>query len=208
MKKRIGSLTWVGFTLILLGYLMVWLPNPAAGFALTGIELGEWVKFLPAVQAGDIGPRELFYLPPITLGLMMALVTSAWSNRRWQTWAMRGLAFVVSWLAFTAIETIRFEGTAQWGLRMTWIGMVALAGVVAARLRQRRSPTWIPRTLIVFGAVVGTLLPATVFFPIRDLVSGILGMPLGVGVGFWFNVLGHILAAIGVVWGWPAAQDA
>jgi len=41
-----------GFTAILLGYLLVWLPHEAAGLSFIGIELGEWVKFLPQVRSG------------------------------------------------------------------------------------------------------------------------------------------------------------
>ena len=41
----------LGLTAIFIGYLTVWLPNELAGLAFLGVEIGEWVKFLPAVQA-------------------------------------------------------------------------------------------------------------------------------------------------------------
>lgn len=198
--RRTESLTWAGFTLILLGYLMVWLPNPAAGLALTGLELGEWIKFLPEVQSGAAGPRELFYVPPVTLGLMMVVVTCSWPNRRWQTWGMRGLGLAVSWLAFPAIEALRFEGISQWGLRVAGIGLVAAASGGAAWVSRRRPTSRLPRWLIMALALSGALLPLWLFFPIRDMVSNILGMPLGIGPGIWFHVLGHLLV-VGGVWG-------
>ncbi len=198
--KHTASLTWAGFTLILLGYLMVWLPNPAAGLALTGLEIGEWIKFLPEVQSGAIGPRELFYLPPITLALMMTLVTCSWPNRRWQTWVMRGLALAVSFLALPSIEAIRFEGLSQWGLRVAAIALVAAAVAGAAAMSRWHPAARLPRWLVIALALLGALLPLWLFFPIRDLVSNILGAPLGVGPGVWFHVLGHLLAA-GGAWG-------
>lgn len=198
--RHTASLTWAGFTLILLGYWMVWLPNPAAGLALTGLEIGEWIKFLPEVQGGVVGPRELFYLPPIALALMMILVTCAWPNRRWQTWGMRGLAVAISLLAFPAIETIRFEGVSQWGLRVAGIGFVAAACAGATWMSRWHPGSRLPRWLITLLALLGALLPLWLFFPIRDLVSNILGAPLGVGPGVWFHVLGHLLVAAGV-WG-------
>ena len=44
----------IGFALIFVGYLSVWLPNKAAGLAMLGLEIGEWVKFLPEVQFGQL----------------------------------------------------------------------------------------------------------------------------------------------------------
>jgi hypothetical protein len=69
------------FTAVFIAYLMVWLPGPAAGLSLLGVEMAEWIKFM------GMGPtRNWFYLPPITLGLMLALWTVGWANGRWQTW--------------------------------------------------------------------------------------------------------------------------
>ena len=59
-----------GFTVALAGYFMVWLPQPAAGLSFIGLDIGEWIKFLPQVQSGEAGiNRNAFYLPPITLSL-------------------------------------------------------------------------------------------------------------------------------------------
>ncbi|MFZ0547082.1 MAG: hypothetical protein WAM60_16675, partial [Candidatus Promineifilaceae bacterium] len=74
-SRRYYPLLWVGFTFILAGYLMVWLPQPVVGLSLLGVEMGEWVKFLPQIQAGLLPDRNLFYLPPILLGLMMVVWT-------------------------------------------------------------------------------------------------------------------------------------
>ena len=100
-KREAQSLLLVGFTAVFSAYFLVWLPGPAAGLRFIGLELGEWVKFL-----GMGSSRNWFYAPPITLGLMLAVLTVSWSNARWQTWAMRGLAAAVSLLAFPAYEDI------------------------------------------------------------------------------------------------------
>jgi hypothetical protein len=89
ISRRVYPPLWLAFTMILAGYLMVWLPQPVVGLSLMGLEMGEWVKFLPQVQAGSLPDRNLFYLPPITLSLMMIIWTAGWPNRRWQTWAAR-----------------------------------------------------------------------------------------------------------------------
>ena len=48
------TLVRLGFTIILLGYFMVWLPNRLAGLSFIGLEIGEWVKFLPQLRSGQI----------------------------------------------------------------------------------------------------------------------------------------------------------
>ena len=81
------NLLFLGLTAILAGYFMVWLPGPSAGLQLIGIEVGEWIKFL-GIGAG----RNWFYLPPIVIGLTLALLAATWPNGRIQTWMARGLA--------------------------------------------------------------------------------------------------------------------
>lgn len=67
------------------------MPGPVAGLQLIGLEMGEWVKFLPQVQAGQINvSRNLFYLPPILLGLLFG--STVILATRWPTWVVRGLA--------------------------------------------------------------------------------------------------------------------
>ncbi len=80
---------FLGLTAILVGYFLVWLPGPSAGLRLIGIELGEWIKFL-----GVGSRRDLFYLPPIVVGLVLGLVAATWPNDRPQTWLARALAVV------------------------------------------------------------------------------------------------------------------
>jgi hypothetical protein len=181
-----------GCTVILAGYLMVWLPHESAGLSFIGVEIGEWVKFLPQVQAGQITPgRDLFYLPPITLGLIIALFTSGWPNRQGTTWLMRGLAVLVSLLAFPSIDAIRFEPASEWLLRLLMIGLVivvALASSVISRLDRR-----IIWATIVLIALFGCLLPSWTFFAVRPAVVELFHAPVGPGSGVWLNATGHLL---------------
>jgi hypothetical protein len=81
----------LGAVLILVGYFHPWVPHPAAGLAITGFEMGEWIKFTSAAQS--VPPtvsRSGFYWPPFVAVLGIA----AWAGavRRG-----RGRSFV--WLA-------------------------------------------------------------------------------------------------------------
>jgi hypothetical protein len=203
----------LGFVAILLGYFLVWLPQPAAGLSFIGLEMGEWVKFLPAMESGGASGRNVFYLPPITLGWMMALSTTGWPNRRWQTWAMRGLAFLVALLAFPSIESLLTESPNQWMIRLLMVGSVLLAIILSSvwsRLPfgKKDDSSW---SVILVVALLGALLPTWVYLALRPLVDPIIGQEVGIGVGAWLNLAGHLtvgLAALAVLSRRPAKQSA
>ena len=190
--KHAETLLFLGLTAVFVGYLTTWLPGPVAGLQFIGVEMGEWVKFLGVGQS-----RNLFYLPPITLGLMIALLTAGWPNGRWQTWAMRGLAVAVSLLAFPALEAIRDEPASEWRLRLQLIGLViavALA-VGAGRRHWQTSLAWLPWLLLALLGVAGAALPIWVYQSVRPVVSRAVGLPVGIGLGVWLNGGGHLLVA-------------
>lgn len=188
----------LGYTVILLGYLVAWLPNEAAGLSFLGLELGEWVKFLPQVRSGEVAAdRNLFYLPPITLGLMLALWTMGWPNSRWQTWAMRGLAVLVAMLSFPAIEAVLEESPDQWLLRLVMILLVVTVALLMAFLprRSRRQGQAIQWGIMLVLALVGLTLPTWAYLAVRPAVTQVLAQEVGVGSGVWLNAIGHILVA-------------
>jgi hypothetical protein len=159
------------------------------------LEMGEWLKFF-----GVGARRDIFYLPPITLGLMLALWTMRWQNGRWQTWAMRGLAVAVSLLAFPALADLMGGARHEYLLRVQLIGLVVVVaglGGLAARWRETAVMGWLPWLLLLMVGLVGGVLPAWYYLgEIRPYVSQIIGVPLGIGPGVWLNTLGHLLIAI------------
>ncbi|HEX6383546.1 MAG TPA: hypothetical protein VF177_02645 [Anaerolineae bacterium] len=197
VSQRAEMLLFLGLTTVFVGYLTVWLPGPVAGLQLIGVEVGEWVKFLGVGQS-----RNLFYLPPITLGLIMAVLTAGWPNDRWQTWAMRALAIAVSLLAFPAVEAIRDEPASEWRLRLQLIGLVVVVALIigAGRKQWQTSFAWLPWLLLIFLGVAGALLPVRTYLWVRPVVSLALGLPVGVGLGVWLNGGGHLLVAAVSLW--------
>ncbi|MEW5986159.1 MAG: hypothetical protein AB1791_05965 [Chloroflexota bacterium] len=188
-------LLWqLGLTTVLMAYFLPWLPHPAAGLSFIGLEMGEWVKFLPQVQAGEIAPgRHLFYLPPITLGLILALLTATWPNGRWPTWAMRGLAVAVSWLAFPAVEELALER-----IRLLGIGLVILVTILSSFAAQwpGRWLSLLLRLLVVIAALAGAVLPTWAYLAVRPAVSQVLAEGVGIGPGVWLNLAGHLMVVI------------
>ncbi|MCB8965998.1 MAG: hypothetical protein H6665_00380 [Ardenticatenaceae bacterium] len=182
--RRGEQLLVVGYTAVFIGYLSVWLPGPAVGLQFLGFEIGEWIKFL-----GVRGSRNLFYLPPITLGLLLALWTVSWP-RRWQTWAMRGVAVAVSLLAFPAIEAILGEPPSEWLLRLLLIGLVVFVALLGRVLhRWPQVAAWLMLAL----SLIGVLLPTWRYLTLRPYLTDVLGVPIGIGLGVWLNGAGHLL---------------
>jgi hypothetical protein len=78
---RLRHWLWLALLLIGAGYFAPWVWHKDAGLIQSADDLGEWIKFLPAWQAGQLPVlRELFYLPiwltSIGLGLLAGRITS------------------------------------------------------------------------------------------------------------------------------------
>lgn len=193
------TLIKLGFTVILLGYFMVWLPHKLAGLSFIGLEIGEWVKFLPQMRSDQIAvDRNLFYLPPITLGLILTLWTAGWPGRRWQTWATRALAVLVAMLALPAVEAVLEEGSDQWLVRLALVLFVALVAVLVPLLQRLPGGkglivAW-SATLVI--ALIGLALPTWAYLAVRSAVAELLADEVEIGPGLWFNGIGHLLVAV------------
>ncbi len=186
----------LGFTAILVAYFLIWLPQPVTGLSFIGLEMGEWVKFLPKGSAGDLTYlRNIFYLPPITLGLMMILWTVNWTDKRWQTWIVRGLAVAVAFLALPSIEVILDEPVSEWLLRLLMV-LCVLALAVISPLFKRLAPgsvetgSWV---LILLLGLIGLIFPTWIYASLRDLIGDLLQTAIGIGPGVWLNAAGHLL---------------
>lgn len=183
------------FTAILAGYLSVWLPNEAVGLSFIGVEIGEWVKFLPQMQSGEIAvPREFLYLPPISLAFMMMLFSATWREAGRRAWTMRGLAFLVALLAFPSIDAIWFEPASEWLARLILVaavGVLALAGNLLQRMPERL--LWLMMALV---GMAGALLPITALLAVRPAVELLLQVQVSIGIGAWLTAAGHLLVFV------------
>ena len=201
-KPQTQTFFLLSFTTILVGYFMVWLPGPSAGLQLLGFEMGEWTKFF-----GLGVKRNWFYLPPITLALSMLFFTVGWANGRLQTWLFRGVAVVVSLLAFPALEDLM--DPTSWRDYVSRVVAIGLVVVVAGLLTFFGGRKWpwllsVSRILLMVAGLVGFILPTLIYLEVRPYVSDLLRLQLGYGPGFWLNGVGH--AALVLLAGWQLAK--
>jgi len=160
--------------------------------------MGEWLKF-----TGLGARRDIFYLPPITLGAMLALWTVTWPSQDRRAWTVRFLAIAISLLAFPAVQDITGPVREQYTLRVLLIGLVILATVMCGFWQPQGVAQRLPWLFMAVLAVIGLLLPVWMFWQIRPFLSELFGQPVRAGMGLWLNGLGHglvILASSHAVW--------
>ncbi len=108
----------LGALLAFWGYVGPWVDHRVAGLAILGLDLGEYVKFLPMVRGGTTSLwREGFYLPLVAISLALSLCV--WRPElRWQR-------PVVAWLMIA----------------------VQVLGAIAAALNML-PPAWTPQRML------------------------------------------------------------
>lgn len=185
-----------GIGLTFVAYFMVWMPNDAAALSIIGQEIGEWVKFLPEVRARQVAlGRNWFYAPPLTLATLTLIWTRNWPGR-WQSWLMRFVAFVLCWPAVPVITLILNEPRSEWILRVGLVAVIGILGLTVGwlnRLTQR-----VLLICVVLLGVVGGLMPLLAYMAHRPIIAQYLNAPVGVGIGVWANLIGHLLLCSGV----------
>ena len=178
------------------GYFGPWVPHRAAGLVILGLDLAEYVKFLPEVISGQITlTRELFYVPLFAASLSAGLLAG---RRSLPTLGRALLALTAIPLALTMLPpawsptSLR---TPEYRLQVLAIGaclLTLLPGILLTR--------HLPRRLVLFViALLGlaaALAPANSFLLVRPAIAVVYNHPLALGWGFWANLLGFLALAV------------
>lgn len=180
--------------LALAGYFGPWVPHPVAGLVVIGLDLGEYVKFLPGVRSGEVVLwREGFYLPLVTVSL--AFSSAAFQPALRYRWPVR-----IGLLALAAVAALNLLPPA-WSpavLRAPEFRqqVLALAGCLAA---VAVSPflALLPRMVLALGLI--GLSSAALWWPVRQFlrilpgVSDLYHQALSPGWGFYLTIVGLVL---------------
>ena len=192
------SLLPLSALLSLTGYFGPWVPHRAAGLVITGLDLGELVKFLYPVQQGDIHIwREGFYLPLVAVSVALSLVA-------WRREMGYGLGIRLGFLLLAVVAALNLlppawtpgllftpEFRLQTGVMFGCLAL-ALTAPLIALLPARLVATSILGLLIAALyfplAQFQWILPALTDLYNHPLVPGwgpwVMGVGLG-GIGFW-----------------------
>ena len=200
--KRLAPL---GIALVLIGYWGPWVNHKTAALVLSGLDMAEFVKFLPGVRDGsEFMIRELFYLPPLAAALCLALIGS---SRLWRypLWARAIMVIVAIVLAIIVLPPYPFVLQAlssdEFGRQFS-MAAGCLAVIAASLLYRRRSteaherlPRAIVAVLLIVISLVGAIPPLWQFFSIHSALDRVYGQPIHIGWGLWLTVAGFLVVA-------------
>lgn len=182
--------------LTLVGYWSPWIPHPAAGLVLSGLDLGEVVKFLPPLPGGQTLWREGFYLTLVTVSSGAAL----YAFRSESTYGpfLRSLLLILAGIsalnllppAWTPTRLVTREFRLQSGTLVLLLGLIGLSPFAA--LLPRRIPA-IFLAILSLGSLGFSVYG---FLLILPTLSGLYAVALTPGWGFWLHSAGLILLAV------------
>lgn len=195
-----------GFVLMLVGYFLPWFKLPAAGLTLIGLDISEWLKFLPQFATGELPNRNIFYLPPLFLGLMLILWSMMVDHERGA--APRRSLFIsaagclIALIAVPALEVLplngeKFNATDEWLIRLALIGLVFGLAIIRPWLT-RIPASWLAGGIGVL-ALIGAVLPAWLLYLSRSAYIFWLRLTPTPGLGFALHLLGTVCVLWAVV---------
>jgi hypothetical protein len=200
MARRIRLTTIITILLALLflafGYWGRWIAHPAAGLNILGVDLPEYVKFVPEARYGVIPVnRMVFFAMPVSLALGLILFASL--RMRVSVW-LRGLAGLL------AIPVALSMLPPAWtpGLLMTpefrtqtLVIMALIAATFLIPLWKQIIPDWLRGGLFILLGLAP--LPAlSAFFKLMPALEKLYNHPLKPGPGVYFLVVGMLLMLV------------
>ena len=186
------------------GYVGAWVDHKAAGLVITGLDLGEYVKFLTPVRRGEVTLwREGFYLPLVAVSLGASLLAFRAELR--YTWPVRALL-----LALAGVAALNLLPPAWTPARMMTDEFrqqaLALIGCLAALAFSpllALLPRKVTAVLIAALSVAAAIVPARQFFAVLPAIEALYNQPQTLGWGLVLCAASLWVLAGGAVWfGW------
>lgn len=209
LQKITGS-DWLlaGFVLILVGYFLPWFKLQAAGLTLIGLDISEWLKFMPQFATGELPNRNYFYLPPITLGAMLIVWSLLHDMDKWRGWLISAAGCLIACIALPALEALplnadKFADYTEWRFRLVLIGLIF--GLAVFRPIMARLPRNLLLSALAGLALCGSIFPGRLLYLSRSTYIFWLRLTPNLGLGFGFHLLGTlcVLWAVWLLWQEP-----
>lgn len=184
-----------------------WVVHPSPGLTLLGIDLPEYVKFLPAVRSGQLDlTREVFYWPLLVLaaGLsLLALITRG----EWPRGLRTGLALASIPCALALLPPAWSPATfsqAEYRLQVIALGaLLVFSTMTLLAVWWQNQTTLAARWLQVVGGVLFVVFALLAFIPlltwqqIQPEVAIVYHQSLYLGWGGWALLVGALYLAPG-----------
>jgi hypothetical protein len=186
------------------GYVAPWVNHSTAGLVVSGLDLGEYVKFLPAIRHGQVVLwREGFYLPLLALSLGCSLYVFS-PRLRYPFW-LRGLLLALSIVAIgnflpPAWTPARML-TPEFRQQAAAILVCAVALVASPLLG--RAPGLVSAAAITGLAIAAAWTPVHGFLRVLDGIAELYRQPIQPAWGLFVMCAGLVGLAL---FGWLAAR--
>jgi hypothetical protein len=187
-----------GLLLLAWGYWNAWLPHTAAGLTILGIDLAEYVKFVPEVTNGQIPiNRQVFFLPLLSLiiGLIMSATIRQPRLPIWCRGTMLALAVPASLALLPPAWTPALLRTPEFRIQTVAILFLLLAILLSPLLYRYLYDLWRGVILILAGIISFPALRA--YNRLLPALERLYGHPLQTGTTPYLVAAGAILLAIG-----------
>jgi hypothetical protein len=188
----------LGWILAAVGFYGPWLAHPTAALTLSGVDMGEFIKFLPGVSDGTLTlTRQLFYLPAVAVVVSVALLIS--SRRLCYPWVVRLptllLVIPVSLQLLPPAWSPSSLMTPEFRLQVIAIGLCWL--LLAASWLLERLPAWILGSLSAVLSLTALALSAWQFLAVKPAIDMVYGVRPTIGWGFLACAAGLAVMAVG-----------
>ena len=177
--------------IVLTGYFGSWVAHPVAGLVVTGLDLGEYVKFLPSITDGSVSLwRQGFYLPLVLVSLSCGLL----SYRDYYHYpfllrlALIILGFVAALNLLPPAWTPTLLFTNEFMLQTATIAICALL-LLASPLLRFLPPLPVYAILALF-ALLAIWFPVTGFLKVLPDINYLYNQPIRPGWGLYLMVIG------------------
>ena len=182
-----------------------WVAFDSPGLTLLGIDLAEYVKFLPEVRSGALHvAREQFYLPLFTLSVglsLLSLLGAPWLHYRPARLLLALLAVPCALALLPPAWSPATFGQAEFQpqIRMLIVALVlALIGLLTPGWRQRYGRQALAILLAVL-ALAATLLPLWQWSRVRPAIEVVYQRSSSLGWGGWALLLGGMALTAGAL---------
>lgn len=179
----------------LAGYFGAWIWHKAAGLIITGVDLAEYVKFLPPVRAGQLDIlRESFYAPLAMGSLIASLAASRRVLPLWLRW-LAGISAIP--LALAMLPPAWSPGVlAMPEFRLQVVALGACIAALALLLVTRFLPDGVVMPIVALLALIAAIWPAANFLPLLAPIETLYLSAIRPGWGFWISTFGFLLTAV------------
>jgi hypothetical protein len=174
-----------------------WIAHKTAALTLSGVDMAEFVKFLPGVLDGSlVVNRLLFYLPPLAIVVSVALL--AGSHRLRFAWPLRLamvlLAVPVSLQLLPPAWSPASLGTAEF--RLQTLGLAACWLLLATFWLWGRLPAWLAGSLSAALALAAAAASTWQFLVVKPAIDVLYGQPPATGWGFFLCQVGLVAIVV------------